>query len=384
MASAPGPDFFDARREWSRWKHRLLERYLGEFFGRLRQGTCFYVDAFAGAGRYERTTEPGVFDDGSPIIAARLAANPKTQGRLQCINIEADPDYFGALVELTASNPKVLNLAGTFADQIDEVMSKIGSAATLFFIDPFGGKGMEWDVVARVVQRSRAHPTDVLLNLNAPDLDVKSGYLRSTDKAAPAFIAHLDRVFGTTEWRDIASSRLAQGARIEALATLYVDRLRLEFSQGQGSPGYAHRFPVMTIEKELKYFIVHGSRHGAGAVAMSHAVFKVAKDFGVAHAEHAARGGVQGAFSFAEEPPEPDSAAIVAGLKASVLKKGTKGWKVKLGELEQRLMDEWFGRASDTLFKRAVRELVKEGVARVVSGSTPTNPLGARVVIELL
>jgi three-Cys-motif partner protein len=63
-------DFFDERKEWSRWKHEMLRRYLPKFAGIIgwTHRLIHYVDGFAGAGTYG---DPPVA--GSPLIAAELA-----------------------------------------------------------------------------------------------------------------------------------------------------------------------------------------------------------------------------------------------------------------------------------------------------------------------
>jgi hypothetical protein len=65
-------DFHDARKTWSRIKHGIFGRYLSLLLGKLgRPGEHVYcVDGFAGQGRYASG------EDGSPLIAAKIAAEP--------------------------------------------------------------------------------------------------------------------------------------------------------------------------------------------------------------------------------------------------------------------------------------------------------------------
>lgn len=110
-------EFFERKREWSRWKHRLLQRYLGQFSGIVGSAhpTVYYVDGFAGEGRYKDPPE-----DGSPVIAAKIAAETVAKQRrftLRCINIE--PDGYDELCTSTAAFAPSLveNRKGTFATQ---------------------------------------------------------------------------------------------------------------------------------------------------------------------------------------------------------------------------------------------------------------------------
>src|SRR5215831_11307744 len=84
-------EFFQHRREWSRWKHHLLRRYLGQFAGIVgsTHRQVYYVDGFAGEGRYKDPPE-----DGSPVIAAKLATDRSVvrSYAVHCINIE--PEHY--------------------------------------------------------------------------------------------------------------------------------------------------------------------------------------------------------------------------------------------------------------------------------------------------
>ncbi len=110
-------EFFERKREWSRWKHRLLQRYLGQFSGIVGSAhrTVYYIDGFAGEGRYKNPPE-----DGSPIIAAKIAADAIEKGRgftLRCINVE--PDSYAELCAATAAyDPNlVVNRKGRGGDR---------------------------------------------------------------------------------------------------------------------------------------------------------------------------------------------------------------------------------------------------------------------------
>jgi hypothetical protein len=133
-------DFHQARKTWSRIKHSILGRYLSLLLGKLgRPGEhVFYVDGFAGQGRYENG------EDGSPLIAAKLAANPVQTSRrdvLRCINVEEKPDTYANLLEATRPYVEqgiVTNLLGTFEDHLPTILEQAKSYPTFFFIDPFG------------------------------------------------------------------------------------------------------------------------------------------------------------------------------------------------------------------------------------------------------
>lgn len=66
--SKDNKDFFKKKNEWSEIKDRLLGCYLTPYFQKvlLTRKPIFYVDCFAGKGKFEDGK------DGSPLIALRI------------------------------------------------------------------------------------------------------------------------------------------------------------------------------------------------------------------------------------------------------------------------------------------------------------------------
>jgi three-Cys-motif partner protein len=378
-------DFFEERREWSRWKHKLLKRYLGHFAGILGSAhpTVYYIDGFAGEGRYKNPPE-----DGSPVIAARIAADAAAKGRryaLRCINIE--PDSYAELCASTATfdSSLVENRKGTFADNLDSVLATIGNDPALFFLDPYGHKGMEWEVVMRVVERARVAVTEVLLNLYITKIVLHGGYLHSVEKQAPKFVAGLDNLFGTDKWRTIWDRAEGQEQRMLKLTDLYMERLTKAFATAS-SYGITARYAVRTINGDLKYFIIYGTRHARGGRAMSEAVFRVAMEY-----EEARAAAVQAAreseaqLTLLEAKPQPTKeevdTAIVRELIPAILSQRSARRRFKLADLEEALLTEWFGRALEKHYRRACVQLIEEKKAQVVGPSTATSERKGRIGI---
>jgi three-Cys-motif partner protein len=388
-------DFLEQKREWSRWKHRLLQRYLGQFSGIVGSAhpTVYYIDGFAGEGRYKDPPE-----DGSPVIAARIAADSVAKRRdytLRCINIE--PDRYDELCASTATfDPSLVeNRKGTFADNLESVLATIGKNPALFFLDPWGHKGMEWEVVSRIVKRARTAITEVLLNFYITKIDLHGGYLLSQERQAEKFIARLDALFGTEEWRSIWESTPVQEQRILKLTDLYMGRLSNAFAAAS-SQGITARYAVKTIGGDLKYFIIYGTRHPRGGRAMSEAVFRVTMEYEDARtaAEEAALASDPQQSLFGAEPrPGQDDVddAIVGGLIPAILSLSPKLRSFTLADLEEALLTAWFGRAVEKHFRRACVQLVKEKKARIVGSKPATTSkktdqivIGPKTLIELL
>lgn len=148
-------DFHDARKTWSRIKHGIFGRYLSLLLGKLgKPGEHVYcVDGFAGQGRY------ATGEEGSPLIAAKLAADPKQTTRrdvLRCINVESDAETFANLEASTAEYVNrgiVTNLPGTFEDNVPKILKQVDRCPTFFFIDPFGTAGAEISTLEQLAKR---------------------------------------------------------------------------------------------------------------------------------------------------------------------------------------------------------------------------------------
>jgi three-Cys-motif partner protein len=388
-------EFFERKREWSRWKHRLLQRYLGQFSNIVGSAhrTVYYIDGFAGEGRYKNPPE-----DGSPVIAAKIAADTVAKGRgftLRCINIE--PDGYAELCASTAAfDPSLVeNRKGTFADNLDSVLATIGNHPALFFLDPCGHKGMEWDLVMRIVKRARTAITEVLLNFYITKIVVHGGYLHSTEKQAEKFVKRLDALFGTQEWRPILDSTPVHEQRILKLTDLYMDRLSKAFAAA-APHGITARYAVKTIGGDLKYFIIYGTRSSRGGRAMSEAVFRVTMEYEDARVatEQAVRDSAPQRSLFETEQPPTDAdvdAGIVRDLVPAILTLSSKQRRFKLADLEEALLPTWFGRAIEKHLRRACIQLIEEKKAKIVSPQPITSSkkkdrigIGADTLIELL
>ena len=364
-------DFFEQKREWSRWKHRLLHRYLSQFAGIVgsTHQTVYFIDGFAGEGRYKNPPE-----DGSPIIAANIAVQtPASRGyTLRCINIE--PEHYEELRAATATyRPSVVdNREGTFRDNLDDVLATIGTHPALFFLDPMGHKGMEWDVVTRIIQRARFAITEVLLNFYITRIDVHAGFLHSTAPGAAEFVKRLDALFGTDEWRIIWDNTPVQDERMIRLSDLYMSRLQRAFAAvaPDAAGAVAARYPVRTLDGKLKYFVMYGTRHRRGGRAMSNAVFRVTMEYEDAKAAAKktaieARG--QLSFLPAETLPSEQEidGSIVAELVPAILNTVPHGVPLTLAEVEDLLLGAWFGRAVEKHYRRACVRLIEDKKAQL-------------------
>jgi three-Cys-motif partner protein len=356
-------EFFDDRREWSRWKHDILRRYLPKFSGILgsQHATVSYVDAFAGAGTYG----PESPVPGSPLIAAELAASieesKKWPYRLRCMNVEPNRENFRRLCAATANYPadRVTNLHGTFRDRLEQVLELVGTSPTLFFLDPFGYKGMEWATITRLVDRAGRAKTELLVNFNVGKVDRDAGWLDSYDQpAAPAFVEGLNELMGTEEWQEVYDDKAPKEQRDSALTNFYLHRLASAFR------GYASAYPVRTLAGRLKYYLLHTTKHPRGRREMGDVLFRVEAAYQTERALREQEKWKASLFPSLEphRPPQKQiDAEIAARLQDDVYAVGKRRGLITFGRLQDELAGTWFGRAVERHYRAACKLLIQQG-----------------------
>src|SRR5262245_5580129 len=206
----------------TRAKHEILKRYLQAWMIILSQGRfpeILYIDGFAGPGEYSGG------ERGSPIIAldTALGYKPSLIAKLRFLFVEKDSDRADHLRRLIAArtlpgNFSVIVEGGVtfeeaFRRRYPEFLRNGRLIPTFAFIDPFGWKGVPFDLVGRIlVQRS----CEVFINFMYEEIN--------------RFIGHADQVenfdtfFGTDAWKACLAEREPR-RRNRCLHDLYVQQL---------------------------------------------------------------------------------------------------------------------------------------------------------------
>ncbi len=155
--------FFDEQKEQSLIKARIVEKYFWVWakiiIGTLKSKSVInpriaYIDLFAGAGRYK---------DGSmstPLKVLETAIkDPDMQNMLVSIFNDIDTDSVHSLqqsidaipgIEKLKYRPKILNQE--VGDNIVKTFKEQKLVPTLFFVDPFGYKGLSLQLINSVVK----------------------------------------------------------------------------------------------------------------------------------------------------------------------------------------------------------------------------------------
>lgn len=207
-------------------KHRVLEEYLKAWFPILgsRGDAILFVDGFAGPGRYSGGEE------GSPLIALRCLSEhahiARLTGPVRFIFIERDDNRHAALkVELAAlagSLPacaEVHALLGTFETTVTDALDAAAASGThiasaFVMADPFGIDGAPMSVLGRLIRTPSCETFVTVM-----------GSFMHRFASQPEFEAPMTALFGTDEWRTLASA-MGGARRRAALLDLYEQQLR--------------------------------------------------------------------------------------------------------------------------------------------------------------
>jgi three-Cys-motif partner protein len=169
--------FFEKVKDHSEIKHRILGKFIRPWRSKLGfkvrnrpAARLWYVDAFAGTGKY------GDGADGSPVLGAREALRTQTERRgyqLSCINVELEKGRCKQLEsntsEFTTSGVTIHNICDDFSAAVPQILNIVGSAnPVLLFVDPFGIKPLIFEALAKLL--SRSGEVDLILTFNTSAL----------------------------------------------------------------------------------------------------------------------------------------------------------------------------------------------------------------------
>lgn len=262
--------FFDALKQWSERKHRLLEKYLHPFTAKTgsRSKEVFCIDAFAGAARY------GDGKEGSPLLLARLSdtsANWSRPVSLKLINVEAKKSHYDSLCRETAEWVErgiVTNLHGEFSNHVSTILSQIQNHPAFFFIDPYGTTKIPFSSLLPILERN-VSATELFINFNVNGLRRLADcfHAREDSKANPEALLktvnHVTAFLGSDTWKYHFENAVNDRERDKKLLSIYMDNL--------AHYGYhVAAYPIReTFEGAAKYYMIFCTRHIDGVDLMS-------------------------------------------------------------------------------------------------------------------
>ena len=244
-------------------KHDILRRYLGAWYAKLSwTGKLVFIDGFAGPEEYTRG-EPG-----SPIIALNVALDHKadlSNCELIYLFVEEDHRRHAHLESILNAmdfpeHMRILAERGTFDSKMADVFEGLGGhemAPAFVMVDPFGVKGVTYEVIERLGQYPRS---EILLSFMYESVSRWIG----TDEFEP----HLKLLFGDEgEWR---AAREMEGTEKRVhLHNLMIARLR------DAGFGYVRSFEMIDDGGRTEYFLLYGTHNIEGLKSMKAAMWAV-------------------------------------------------------------------------------------------------------------
>lgn len=271
-------------------KITILRKYLDAWFSIMGRSAndsdLFYIDGFAGPGRYDGG------EAGSPIVAIDSAIGAignamGTQswkaGKVNCLFIDADKDTISRLANGLASVAKHSWVREKiYRGEFDSVIERIeqefpnafGNCPLFVFLDPFGATGLSFRTVANILSSPKS---EVLLHF---DHDGAARIISSLNKGHNKGAAEsLTRVFGDDSWIEIAQLQLREESSFDemtrALIKLYMGKLR-------SIAEFAYPFQMITPRRretsEIGYYLIFASNHSRGLEKMKEAMKSVGHD----------------------------------------------------------------------------------------------------------
>ncbi|RLI77271.1 hypothetical protein DRP07_12330, partial [Archaeoglobales archaeon] len=258
-------------REHTKVKHEILSKYLSgwiRILGRWYPRIC-YFDCFAGRGIYEGG------EKGSPLIALETASRLKKQfsylKEIVCTFIEKNPSNFenlkNTIDETIKANPeeyegiKVRSINNEFANVAKEVIERVGKklAPSFFFIDPFGFKGVPFQIIKDLLAIRRV---EVFITFMVRDV------LRFLESSKHRI--SIEELYGVERVSELLSENYSHLPREQALLKLYRDRLHLD-----ARVSYTLPFKVSADERlQTTYYLIHATNHPKGCELMKEIMYR--------------------------------------------------------------------------------------------------------------
>jgi len=243
-------DLFQEKEAQTISKHNIFENYLEPWAKIISNQPwvkeAYYVDAFAGRGKYKSGEE------GSPVIGAKILKKyQKPTCKLHCICIERNPNRYKVLDHSLKEFETDLNVEkynSEFLACIDGILTQIGKSPAFIFVDPEGFSGMDFDKIKAILSLSH---TEVLINFqyNAVQRWLKAPKVEST----------ITKLFGTPDYKKLRKE--------SDLIKLYKAQIR---KTGAFVWYFRNRFPR---KNRTFYYLVYATKNITGFKIMKAVMF---------------------------------------------------------------------------------------------------------------
>lgn len=192
--------FFDETTEQSRVKHAIVSKYFDAWANiimptaKKQVGKIAYIDLFAGPGRYNDGTRSTPL-----LVLERAIHHPEMREMLVTLFNDGDPDSADSLkaeieallgVERLKYKPQVAS--ALVGDEIATEFEKIRFVPTLFFMDPWGYKGLSLRLINAAL-KDWGCDCIFFFNYNRINMGLPNSAVQS----------HIDALFGAERAREL-------------------------------------------------------------------------------------------------------------------------------------------------------------------------------------
>jgi three-Cys-motif partner protein len=274
--------FFESKRSWSRVKDRIVKDYVSMYLNTVHKlnRRIVLVDAFAGPGKF------GDGEDGSPLIMCKAIDEiGKRQGRkvgTSCVFADTRLAHREALKVNLADFIKNGLCGEPFSECSEAIAHAIDTyrlSTIFFYLDPFGIRDIEFDMIRQIYERNPKQSTEVLINFNFRTFMRLSGNWRydatATDvaeKVKSSKVETVNKAMGGDYWQAIVTDpSLNKLDREDAVIQAYLERLRKYFK-------FAHAIPVkerkpdemdVPVDELAHYHLIFGTRSPRAVIYMN-------------------------------------------------------------------------------------------------------------------
>ena len=228
-----------------------------------------YIDGFAGPGEYSKKEE------GSPIIALKVARDHTHSNKLQRPNIElifffiekdqARCQNLKQKIDTLQlpSNFKIQTFCASFAEVFDSILTQIEEqnktlAPCFVFVDPFGPTGFSMSLIKRLAKQPKS---EVLINFNYQALN--QWFLQDPRKHN-----HIDDLYGSDIWRAVL--QMSDSSQKEAY-------LIQAYQKALSDLGWRGRhFRMINNHNQTQYYLFFATSSPDGMLAMKRAMWSAA------------------------------------------------------------------------------------------------------------
>jgi three-Cys-motif partner protein len=319
-----------------------------------------------------------VYDDeahtkGSPVRIAKLAEKFDRENRsyrLICINVEANPDNFQNLVSSTELfGEKVQSLFGSFSENTEAILQRIGSHPAVCFLDPFGVKGIDLAAIGKIVNRKA--PTDLWIRFDPGTVRRLDGFFDDDSPQGKKQFGILPGIYGIDDWgllHDRLSGATAED-RLNNALKLYREQLVNLYGKIKGG-GLVGSYAIRTLTGQVKYHLVFATAHPRGIFLASEIICDVEENYQI-EAQDFKDSRPHQIDMFATQPSEEEIFATKVDRLQADIWEIARGKELSHDQIYLSILGKWFGRIKGRHLNAALNSM--KDIGQITHADGPTS-----------